>query len=115
MNILQIAPALEAIETVIAWGAKIYALGSEIITVTTILWCLNFIATAIEKTYKAGYYFGIFYRKHLHQFVIKFIAGVILLCTLAYEGGVIVYNNRHKILPTLNIYHHRIGAQFVYA
>lgn len=115
MNILQVAPALEAIETAIAWGAKVYAIGSEIITATTILWCLNLIATAIEKTYKAGYSFGIFYRKHLHQFVIKFIAGVIFLCTLAYEGGVIVHNNRHKILPAVNTYRHWIGAQFVYA
>lgn len=115
MNILQIAPALEAIETVIAWGAKIYALGSEIITVTTILWCLNFIATAIEKTYKAGYYFGIFYRQHLHHLVIKLIAGIIFTLTITYEGGIIVYRNRHKIMPVIESYRHWIGSQFVYA
>lgn len=115
MNILQITPARKAVETTIEQGAKIYAFVSEILTATTILWFLNFIATAIEKTYKAGYYFGIFYRQHLHHLVIKLIAGIIFVLILACDGGAILYRNRHKIMPVIESCRHWIGSQFIYA
>jgi hypothetical protein len=115
MTIFQLAPAVEAIETIATIAAKAYAVGSEIFTVTAILWCLNFLASAIEKVYAAGYHFGKFYRAYLHQWVLKFIAGVIFLCILAWEGAVIVHKNRHKYLPALDEARHWIGAQFAYA
>jgi len=115
VNLMNIAPALEVIETATVWGAKIYAVASEVFTISALLWTLNFLAASIEKVYSAGYHFGRFYRGFLHQYVVKLIAAIIFVCILAYEGAVIVYNNRSKIVPTLNDFRELIGKQFVYA
>lgn len=46
---VHIAPAIEAIETITIWGTKAYAFGSEIFTISAILWCLNFMGNMIQK------------------------------------------------------------------
>ena len=114
MTLFQLAPALEVIETALTGGAKIYALGSEIFTISAILWCINFLANAIQKVYAAGYHFGRFYRAYLHQHLVKLSALIILLCILAFEGAVIAYKNRHKVVLAVDTFRNWLGAQFAY-
>ena len=121
MNILHIssiAPAIEAIETVATYGTKVYMFASEIFTISALLWCLNALATGIEKVYNAGYIVGTFYRHHLHatvkEWTIKFIAAVIFVSILFWEGCVVLYTRRNQILATLNDYRNKIGGAFVY-
>jgi len=119
MNISSIAPAIEAIETVATYGTKVYMFASEIFTISALLWCLNALATGIEKVYNAGYIVGTFYRHHLHatvkEWTIKFIAAVIFVSILFWEGCVVLYTRRNQILATLNDYRNKIGGAFVYA
>ena len=116
---VHIAPAIEALETITLWGARVYALGSEIFTITAILWCLNFLGNAIQKTFQFGYAFGKFYRRwihsHLKSFVIRVIALVILLGQLTFEGAQVIYNNRREILESVNNIRNSVGQQFAYA
>jgi len=118
-HFVHIAPAIEALETITLWGARVYALGSEIFTITAILWCLNFLGNAIQKTFQFGYAFGKFYRRwmhsHLKSFVIRVIALVILLGQLTFEGAQVIYNNRREILEFVNTFRHSVGSHFVYA
>ena len=118
-HFVHIAPAIEALETITLWGARVYALGSEIFTITAILWCLNFLGNAIQKTFQFGHAFGKFYRRwmhsHLKSFVIRIIALVILLGQLTFEGAQVIYNNRREILEFVNNIRHSVGYQFVYA
>ena len=118
-HFVHIAPAIEALETITLWGARVYALGSEIFTITAILWCLNFLGNAIQKTFQFGYAFGKFYRRwmhsHLKSFVIRVIALVILLGQLTFEGAQVIYNNRREILESVNNVRNSVGQQFAYA
>ena len=117
MNFFHLSPAIEAIETILTYGSKVYMFASEIFTVSALLWCLNLLATGIEKTYNAGYAFGKFYRTYLHSYVksatIHIIAAVIFVSICFFEGCKVVYNNRHKILPALDSIRESIGQQFV--
>ena len=116
---VHIAPAIEAIETITLWGAKAYTLGSEIFTVSAILWVLNFMGNMTQKTFEFGYAFGKFYRRYLHShlkgFALGVIALVILMGQLTFEGAQVVYNNRREILENVNTFRTRVGSYFVYA
>ena len=118
-HFVHIAPAMSALETITLWGARVYALGSEIFTITAILWCLNFLGNAIQKTFQFGYAFGKFYRRwmhsHLKSFVIRVIALIILLGQLTFEGAQVIYNNRREILEFVNTFRNSVGQQFAYA
>lgn len=113
-----IETAVEMIETAVNYGAKVYAIGSEIFTVSAMLWVLNFLANSIQKTYNAGFVVGKFYRRYLHSYVksaaIRMIAIAIFMSICFVEGCKVVYNNRHKIVPALNDIRNAIGRQFVY-
>ena len=119
INFFHIAPAIEMIETITLWGTRVYAIGSEIFTVTAILWCLNFLGTMIQKTFQFGYAFGKFYRRYLHSHfkstAIHVIALVILLGQLTFEGAQVVYNNRNEIMENVNNFRNEIGSHFAYA
>ena len=119
INFFHLAPAIEVLESVTIWGARVYAIGSEIFTVTAILWCLNFLGNMIQKTFQFGYAFGKFYRRYVHShlksFVVRVIALVILLGQLTFEGAQVLYNNRNEILENANIFRNRIGSYFAYA
>ena len=99
------------IETAAVWGTRAAAIGSEIFTVTALLWALNMLSIFTEKTYNAGYAVGKFYRAYLHSHcksaAIHTLAFVVLLIQLAYEGALYVYQNRRLIQQ-------RINEQFVY-
>ena len=119
INFFHFAPAFEMLESITIWGARVYAIGSEIFTVTAILWCLNFLGTMIQTTFGFGYAFGKFYRRYLHShlksFVVHVIALVILLGQLTFEGAQVLYNNRREILENVNIFRDHVGSYFVYA
>tara|TARA_Y100000004_G_scaffold7226_1_gene8139 strand:- start:189 stop:557 length:369 start_codon:yes stop_codon:yes gene_type:complete len=119
INFFHLAPAIEVLESVTIWGARVYAIGSEIFTVTAILWCLNFLGNMIQKTFQFGYAFGKFYRRYVHShlksFVVRVIALVILLGQLTFEGAQFVITNRHDIVESANIFRNRVGSYFVYA
>ena len=119
INFFHFAPAIEMLESITIWSARVYAIGSEIFTVTAILWCLNFLGTMIQTTFGFGYAFGKFYRKHMHSLlkssVVRIIALVILLGQLTFEGAQVLYTNRNEILENANIFRNRIGSYFVYA
>lgn len=107
------------VETVVAYGTKVYAIGSEIFTVSALLWVLNFLANSIEKTYNAGLIVGKFYRGYLHSHVkaavLAIIAAIIFLSILFVKGCEKVYHNRREILAQLNNIRNTIGRQFVYS
>lgn len=119
MNFFHISPAIEAIETLLTYGSKVYMFASEIFTVSALLWCLNLLATGIEKTYNAGYAFGKFYRSYLHSHlksaVIHTIAGIIFVSVCFFEGCKVIYRNRHNIVSEVNSIRNLIGRQFAYA
>ena len=118
-SLVHIAPAIEAIETITIWGTKAYAFGSEIFTISAILWCLNFMGNMIQKTFEFGYAFGEFYRKYAHSHLKGFALGVIALAILmgqlTYEGAQFVYTNRNEILEKANNFRNKVGSYFVYA
>ena len=119
INFFHLAPAIEVLESVTIWGARVYAIGSEIFTVTAILWCLNFMGNMIQKTFQFGYAFGKFYRRYVHShlksFVVRVIALIIVLGQLTFEGAQFVITNRHDIVESANIFRNRVGSYFVYA
>ncbi len=49
---------------------RIYSTTSEILTVVVIIWCLNFIAGMIQRTYSTGQAFGRFYGRYLHKSIV---------------------------------------------
>ena len=113
------APAIEMLESITIWSARVYAIGSEIFTITAILWCLNFMGNMIQKTFQFGYAFGKFYRRYIHShlksFVVRAIALAIVLGQLTFEGAQVIYNNRREILESVNTFRHNVGSYFVYA
>ena len=119
IQFVHLAPAIEVLESVTLWGTRVYALGSEIFTVTAMLWCLNFMANLTQKIYEFGYATGKFYRRYLHTnlktFVIGVIALSILLAQYFIEGCKVVYNNRNEILKSANNIRNAVGYQFTYA
>ena len=119
IQFVHLAPAIEVLESVTLWGTRVYALGSEIFTVTAMLWCLNFMANLTQKIYEFGYATGKFYRRYLHTNLKTFVIGVLALSILLgqyfIEGCKVVYNNRNEILKSANNIRNAVGYQFTYA
>ena len=119
INFFHLAPAIEVLESITIWSARVYAIGSEIFTITAILWCLNFMGNMIQRTFQFGYAFGKFYRRYLHSHLkstaIRVIALLILLGQLTFEGAQVIYNNRRAIMENVNIFRDNVGSYFVYA
>jgi hypothetical protein len=116
---VHISPAIEVLENVTLWGARVYAIGSEIFTVSAILWCLNFMANMTKNVFEFGYAFGKFYRRYLHthlkSLIIRIIALAIVLGEYTWTGAQVIYNNRREILETVNNIRNNVGSYFVYA
>ena len=66
MNLVNYLQFLEPIQDNVT---RFYSTTSEIITVLLVLWCLNFIAGLIQRTYATGRAFGNFYRSYLHRYI----------------------------------------------
>ncbi len=118
MTMLHLSPAISAVETIATYGAKTYALASEVFTVGFILWTINFMSNMIEKMYKSGVIVGKFYRTYLHSHVknglISAVAVFIFLIQVLIEGCKFTYKNRNEILENLNNFRNQVGSYFTY-
>jgi hypothetical protein len=119
-------PSLTTLETVAAaaenavvLGTKVYAIGSEVLSISALLWTLNYLANSIEKTYNAGKIFGAFYFKYLHNHVKVILRGAIALAIVLgiyfIATAKKAYSNRKEIAAKLNSIRNQIGNYFVYA
>ena len=76
-------------------------------TTFTLFATLLVLSTLIESTYKAG----IFYRTHLHDYVVEYtikaLALSITLIGYGYQGCKYMYSNRREILDNM-------GRPFIY-
>ena len=65
MNLVNYLQFLEPVQEHVT---RIYSTTSEIITIFLILWCINFVAGLIQKTFATGQAFGRFYHSYLHGY-----------------------------------------------
>lgn len=109
---------LSHLDNFITAALRIYALGGELFSITAILLCVNFLSNCIKNTYEAGYAFGKFYRAHLHRplkwLIIHLITLIILLTQLAWEGAVVIYNNREEIRASIKSAWRTFEKAFIY-
>lgn len=109
---------LSHLDSFITAAVRLYAIGGELFSITAILFCVNFMANMIRHTYNAGYQVGKFYRRHLHRplkwIIIHAIALIILLTQLAWEGAVIIYNNREEIRASIKSAWRTFEKAFIY-
>ncbi len=109
---------LHSLEPILSAVGRLYVLGGEIFTVTTLLWGLKIAAGLVETTYNAGIVTGRFYFKHLHRWVKlaakHLLVAAITILQLAWESAKKVYLNRQEILEALNGYRNAVGLCFVY-
>ena len=66
MNLVNYLQFLEPVQDHVA---QVYSTTSEIITVILVIWCINFVAGMIHRTYASGYAFGLFYRSYIHPYL----------------------------------------------
>ena len=118
MNINTISHASAAIDTAVAYGARAYAVASEVFTVSAILWCLNFMANMVEKTYIAGTKVGEFYFTYLHEtlMTVSYRAIILTVSVLAWMAGYAnyVYRHRDAYIAKLNEVRDYISEAFTY-
>ena len=109
---------LSHLDSFITAAVRLYAIGGELFSITAILFCVNFMANMIRHTYNAGYQVGKFYRNHLHRplkwVVVHLIALIILLTQLAWEGAVVIYNNREEIRASIKSAWKTFERAFIY-
>ena len=109
---------LSHLDSFITAAMRIYALGSELFSITALLLCINFLSNCIKNTYEAGYAFGKFYRTHLHRplkwLIIHLITLIILLAQLTWEGAVVIYNNREEIRAAIYAAWRAFEKGFIY-
>ena len=118
MNINTIAHASTAIDTVVAYGAKAYTVASEVFTISAIMWCLNFMANMIEKTYTAGTVVGDFYFTHIHEWLMSTLYTLLIttVSVIAWTAGYLtyVYKHKHVYAAKLNELRDTVSAAFTY-
>ena len=83
MNLVNYLQFLEPVQEHVT---RVYSTASEIITVLLVLWCLNFIAGMIQKTYATGQAFGRFYRNYLHNFFKKLTSQLFVFSKGKHKG-----------------------------
>ncbi len=101
-------------EPLLTAASRLYALGGEVFTITTLLWGLRLLSGLIETTYNAGLIAGKFYKLHLHKWTVRAAAFYWLGCVLTWQGLRWCYEHRAEILASLNSFRHEIEALFVY-
>ncbi len=118
MNINTISHASAAIDTAVAYGARAYAVASEVFTISAMLWCLNFMANMVEKTYVAGTKVGEFYFTYLHEGLMEILYKTIIttVSVLAWLAGYAnyVYRHRDAYIAKMNDLRNYIGEAFTY-
>ncbi len=107
---------LSHIDSIITAALRIYAMGSEIFSIATILVALNFLATMIQRTYQVGYAVGTFYWMYLHKplrwLLIHLVTLVIMLSQLTWEGAVYVYQHRQEIISWCTVQYQLVKQSF---
>ena len=119
INFFHFAPAIEMLESITIWSARVYAIGvwnlhrdgnplvpelsghDDTTTSGLVMLSANFTASTYTLSWKS--------------FVVRVIALVILLGQLTFEGAQVLYNNRNEILENINIFRDTVGSYFVYA
>ena len=98
MNLSAIGYATTALDTAVAYGAKAYAIASEVFTISAMLWCLNFMANMVEKTYVAGTKVGEFYFTYLHEGLMEILYKTIIttVSVVAWLAGYATYVYKHR-------------------
>ena len=95
-----------------------FAAMQEVTFMAAIIWGLNAFVHFTAKVYKAGEYTGKFYFKYLHHHVkwltVRTIALIILLTQLAWEGAVVIYQNRAEIRAAIINGWHTLEKAFIY-
>ena len=66
MNLVNYLQFLEPVQEHVT---RIYSTTSEIITIFLVLWCINFVAGLIQRTFATGQAFGRFYHAYLHAYI----------------------------------------------
>ena len=116
-------------ETITQYAIKAYAIGGELLSVSLILFSLNFIASLVEKTYNTGVIVGRFYFGHLHKpltfatrkliaftkwaglrLLVLLVLGSVLLAERSYT----LWVNRQEVISQLNNLRNHIGGYFIY-
>ena len=102
-----------------AAGARGYMLLGEVLSVSVLMIALNALATITEKIYVAGATIGSFYKTHkigskIGTAAQHIAAALILVSELAWEGAMVIYDNREDIMDTMNTYRNRVGVAFAY-
>ena len=118
MNIQTISHLSTAVDTAVAYGTRAYMMASEVFTISAILWCLNFMANMVEKTYIAGEKVGEFYFTYLHETLMSILYKTIILTVsvVAWLAGyaTYVYKNRELYINKMNDIRNYIGEAFTY-
>ena len=118
MSITTLAHATTVIDSVVAYGARAYMMASEVFTISAILWCLNFMANLIEKTYKFGKMVGAFYYEFMHEALMKMaykslITTIVIVAWLA-GFATYVWKNREVYISKLNDVRDIVSEAFTY-
>ena len=118
MSITTLAHATTVIDSVVAYGARAYMMASEVFTISAILWCLNFMANLIEKTYKFGKMIGAFYYEFMHEALMKMaykslITTIVIVAWLA-GFATYVWKNREVYVSKLNDIRDTVSEAFTY-
>ena len=118
MSITTLAHATTVIDSVVAYGARAYMMASEVFTISAILWCLNFMANLIEKTYKFGKMVGAFYYEFMHEALMKvayksLITTIVIVAWLA-GFATYVWKNREVYISKLNDIRDIVSEAFTY-
>ena len=118
MNLNTIGYATTAIDTAVAYGAKAYAVASEVFTISAMLWCLNLMANMVEKTYVAGTKVGEFYYTYLHETLMSVGYKTIIttVSVVAWLAGyaTYVYKNRDAYYAKLDELREYLSEPFTY-
>ncbi len=118
MSITTISHLSTAIDTAVAYGTRAYMMASEVFTISAILWCLNFMANMVEKTYIAGEKVGEFYYTYLHEalMTISYKTIITTVSVVAWLAGyaTYVYKNRKEYYNMMNEMRNYIGEAFTY-
>ena len=118
MNIQTISHLSTAVDTAVAYGTRAYMMASEVFTITAMMWCLNFMANMVEKTYVAGEKVGEFYYTYLHEGLMEISYKTIIttVSVVAWLAGyaTYVYKNRKAYYKMMNEIRNNISEAFTY-
>jgi len=110
--------ALHLMELLITYATRLYVLGGELLSITTILFCLNLFASLTRHSYRAGQAVGSFYWRWLHKhcqwLAVRLVALLVLLASLSFQAIKHAWMHRREYLEAANNARNTIGKAFSY-